>query len=153
MSTALELMYSADILSAEEALSHRLVRSIHEPDDLLPSAYALAHKFIDGRSSAALAMTRRLRYCDAGSTHPLEAHRRDSLAMCTSQSATAGKRTSRPWAVTAVHLVRRRNSRSRPIRGGKSALRWLLSESLSGLPQYQGGIVVRKQVIEQPGRG
>ena len=81
MPTALELMYSADILSAEEALSHRVVRSIHEPDDLLPSAYALAHKFIDGRSSAALAMTRRLLYAGAGSTHPLEAHRRDSLAM------------------------------------------------------------------------
>ena len=81
MPTALELMYSADILSAEEALSHRLVRSIHEPDDLLQSAYALAHKFIDGRSSAALAMTRRLLYAGAGSTHPLEAHRRDSLAM------------------------------------------------------------------------
>ena len=81
MSTALELMYSADILSAEEALSHRLVRSLHEPDDLLPSAYALAHKFIDGRSSAALAMTRRLLYAGIGSTHPLQAHRRDSLAM------------------------------------------------------------------------
>lgn len=81
MPTALELMYSADILSADQALSHRLVRSIHEPDDLLPSAHALAHKFIDGRSSAALAMTRRLLYAGAGSTHPLEAHRRDSLAM------------------------------------------------------------------------
>ncbi len=66
MPTALELMYSADILSADAALSHRLVRSIHEPDDLLPSAYALAHKFTDGRSSAALAMTRRLLYAGAG---------------------------------------------------------------------------------------
>ena len=79
--TALELVYSADILDADEALSNRLVRSVHEPEDLLPTAHALAHKFIDGRSSAALAMTRRLLYAGSGSTHPLEAHRRDSLAM------------------------------------------------------------------------
>jgi enoyl-CoA hydratase/carnithine racemase len=81
MPTALELMYSADILTAEEALSNRLVRSVHEPAELLPAAYALAHTFIDGRSSAALAMTRRLLYAGSGSAHPLEAHRRDSLAM------------------------------------------------------------------------
>lgn len=79
--TALELIYSADILTADEALAHRLVRSVHEPDDLLPTAYGLAHKFIDGRSSAALAMARRLLYAGAGSAHPIEAHRRDSLAM------------------------------------------------------------------------
>jgi enoyl-CoA hydratase/carnithine racemase len=81
MPTALELMYSADILTAEKALSNRLVRSVHEPADLLPAANVLAHTFIDGRSSAALAMTRRLLYAGSGSAHPLQAHRRDSLAM------------------------------------------------------------------------
>src|SRR5690242_15307164 len=39
MSTALELIYSADILDAEQALAHRLVRSVHEPGDLLASAH------------------------------------------------------------------------------------------------------------------
>ncbi|MFE7418220.1 crotonase/enoyl-CoA hydratase family protein [Rhodococcus sp. NPDC057529] len=81
MSTALELVFAADILTSEDLLSTRLVRSVHEPDDLLPAAQTLAHKFIDGRSSAALAMARRLLYAGAGSNHPLEAHRRDSLAM------------------------------------------------------------------------
>ena len=81
MSTALELVYSADILTGEDLVATRLARSVHEPDDLLPSAYSLAHKFIDGRSSAALAMSRRLLYAGAGSTHPVQAHRRDSLAM------------------------------------------------------------------------
>lgn len=81
MSTALELVFAADILTSDDLLSTRLVRSVHEPDDLLPAAQALAHKFIDGRSSAALAMARRLLYAGAGSNHPVEAHRRDSLAM------------------------------------------------------------------------
>ena len=81
MSTALELVFAADILTSDDLLSTRLVRSVHEPDDLLPTAQALAHKFIDGRSSAALAMARRLLYAGAGSNHPVEAHRRDSLAM------------------------------------------------------------------------
>jgi enoyl-CoA hydratase/carnithine racemase len=81
ISKALELVYAADILSGEDLLSAGLVRSVHEPDDLLPVANALAHKFIDGRSSAALAMSRRLLYAGTGSSHPVQAHRRDSLAM------------------------------------------------------------------------
>ena len=40
---ALEWVYSADILTAEQALAGRLLRSVHEPDDLLPTAYALAN--------------------------------------------------------------------------------------------------------------
>lgn len=81
LSTALELIYRADILDANEALSAGLARSVHEPDELLPAAYDLAHAFIDGHSSSALAMSRRLLFAGAGSSHPLEAHRRDSLAM------------------------------------------------------------------------
>ena len=78
---ALELVYAADILSATEALSLGVLRSVHEPEDLLPSARRLARSFVEGRSAAALAMTRRLMYAGAGSSHPVEAHRRDSLAM------------------------------------------------------------------------
>ncbi|PVG81158.1 enoyl-CoA hydratase [Nocardioides gansuensis] len=78
---ALELVYAADILQAERAHEVGLVRSVHEPDDLLPEAHRLALSFVQGRSSAALAMARRLLYAGVGSSHPLEAHRRDSLAM------------------------------------------------------------------------
>ncbi len=40
--TALEWVYSADILTAEAAHAGRLVRSLHEPEDLLPAALELA---------------------------------------------------------------------------------------------------------------
>jgi enoyl-CoA hydratase/carnithine racemase len=81
LQTALEWVYSAQILTAQEAYDGRLVRSVHAPDDLLPAALELARSFVVNRSPAALAMARRLIYAGAGADHPIEAHRRDSLAM------------------------------------------------------------------------
>lgn len=78
---ALELVYAADILTAPDALALGLVRSVHEPEDLLGAARELARSFVQDRSMAALAMTRRLMYGGAAAPHPIEAHRRDSLAM------------------------------------------------------------------------
>lgn len=81
LQTALEWAFAADIISADEAHQKGLVRSVHEPDSLLADAHELALNFVRGRSQAAIAMARRLLYAGAGSRHPLEAHRRDSLAM------------------------------------------------------------------------
>ena len=78
---ALEWVYSADILTADQALAGRLVRSVHEPDDLLSTAQELARSFVKGRSASALAMAKRLLYRNAAVDHPIEAHRADSLAM------------------------------------------------------------------------
>ncbi len=81
LQTALEWVYTADVLTPEQALEGRLLRSVHAPDDLLPEAYALARRFVTNRSPAAIAMARRLLYAGSGSAHPIEAHRRDSIAM------------------------------------------------------------------------
>jgi enoyl-CoA hydratase/carnithine racemase len=78
---ALEWMYSADILTADQALAGRLVRSVHEPDDLLPAAYDLARSWVVGRSPVALALARQLVYRNSAADGPLEAHLADSLAM------------------------------------------------------------------------
>lgn len=78
---ALEWVYSAEILSAQQAHEGRLVRSVHEPEDLLEAAYALARSFVVGRSPAALALARQLVYRNAAAPHPVDAHRADSLAM------------------------------------------------------------------------
>jgi enoyl-CoA hydratase/carnithine racemase len=78
---ALEWIYSAEILTAEQALGGRLVRSVHEPDDLLPAALELARSFVVGRSPVALALARKLVYRNSAASHPLEAHLADSLAM------------------------------------------------------------------------
>src|SRR5690349_712868 len=78
---ALEWFYSADILTAEEAKDGGLVRSIHAPEDLLPAAYALAEKFTRNRSPVGTALTRQMVWRNSAQSHPIEAHKVDSLAM------------------------------------------------------------------------
>jgi enoyl-CoA hydratase/carnithine racemase len=78
---ALEWFYSADILTAEEAKAGGLVRSIHAPEDLLPAAHALAEKFTKNRSPVGTALTRQMVWRNSAQSHPVEAHKVDSLAM------------------------------------------------------------------------
>ncbi|MBS4102170.1 crotonase/enoyl-CoA hydratase family protein [Tsukamurella paurometabola] len=78
---ALEWVYSADILTAEQAREGRLVRSLHEPDELVPAAQELARSWVKGRSAAGVALNKQLIYRGLGSAKPLDAHLADSLAM------------------------------------------------------------------------
>ena len=78
---ALEWVYSAEVLTAEAALAGRLVRSVHEPDELVPAAIELARSFVAGRSPVALALAKQLLYAGTSAASPLEMHRADSLAM------------------------------------------------------------------------
>lgn len=81
MSRALELVYSADILDATAAQELGLVRDVVPEQDLLPTAYALARRFTEGRSPVATALMRQMLYRNAPAPHPVEAHRVESLAM------------------------------------------------------------------------
>ena len=81
ISRALEWVYSADILTADEAHEGGLVRSVHPADELLEAAYALARRFTENRSPVATALARQMMYRNSAQPHPLEAHRIDSLAM------------------------------------------------------------------------
>ena len=78
---ALEWVYSADILTAEQAYVGRLVRSLHEPEELLPAAYDLARSFVVDRSPVALGLAKQMLYRNSAAADPLEAHLSDSLAM------------------------------------------------------------------------
>jgi enoyl-CoA hydratase/carnithine racemase len=79
--TALEWILSADILTAEEAHAGGFVKSVHEPEELLPAAYALAEKFVRNRSRVAVALSRQMLYRNSALRSPLEAHQVESLAM------------------------------------------------------------------------
>ncbi|HEX7943420.1 MAG TPA: crotonase/enoyl-CoA hydratase family protein [Phenylobacterium sp.] len=78
---ALEWVLSGDIFDAAEGHRGGLFRSIHAPESLLEEARALARKFIDNRSPVAVALTRQMMLRNAAQSHPIEAHRVDSLAM------------------------------------------------------------------------
>lgn len=81
ISQALEWVYCADILNAEQARDGGLVKAVHEPDALLDEACKLAHRFADKHSQVATAMMRQMLYRNSAQPHPLAAHKIDSLAM------------------------------------------------------------------------
>jgi len=76
--TALEWCYTGRIFPAQEAHDRGLVRSLHEPDDLLPAARALAREIADNTAPVSIALTRQLIWRMAGAAHPMDAHRADS---------------------------------------------------------------------------
>ncbi|CAN5808415.1 crotonase/enoyl-CoA hydratase family protein [soil metagenome] len=80
LAQALEWVYSAEIFDAQEALRGGLVRSVVEPDQLLPEAYKLAQRFVRNKSPVSIALMRQMMLRN-GSTDPAQAHRIESLAM------------------------------------------------------------------------
>ena len=78
---ALEWIYSADVLTAEQAHAGGLLRSVHEPEDLVSTTQELARTFVKDRSPVALALAKQMVYRNGAAADPLEAHLSDSLAM------------------------------------------------------------------------
>jgi enoyl-CoA hydratase/carnithine racemase len=66
------------VFPAEEALTGGLVRSLHEPDDLLPAARAIAAEIAEHTAPVSVALTRQMLWRMLGASHPMEAHRVDS---------------------------------------------------------------------------
>lgn len=81
MQTALEWVYSADILDASQVVEAGLARSLHAPEELLPAARALALKFVENRSPVAIALARQMMYRNSAMPTPRAAHEVDSLSM------------------------------------------------------------------------
>ncbi len=76
--TALEWCFTGRVFPATEAHEKGLVRSLHEPDALLPAARALAREIADNAAPVSVALTRQLIWRMAGAAHPMEAHMADS---------------------------------------------------------------------------
>lgn len=81
ISAALEWCYSGRLVSADEALERRLIRSIHPPSELIPAARALAREIVENASPVSIAITRQMLWRMMGAEHPMEAHRIDSRAI------------------------------------------------------------------------
>jgi enoyl-CoA hydratase/carnithine racemase len=78
---AMEWVYTGRVFDAQEALKGGLVRSLHEPADLIPAARALAREIADNAAPVSVALSRRLMWRMMGATHPMEAHKADSRAI------------------------------------------------------------------------
>jgi len=81
MSQALEWVYTARLMDAEEALRGGLVRSLHPPEDLLGAARALAAEIIVNSAPVSAALSRMMMWRMLGAGHPMDAHRVDSRAV------------------------------------------------------------------------
>lgn len=89
ISQALEWVYSADILTAEEAKEGGLVKAVYPAENLLEEAYKIARR-IAQHSPVSIALTRQMMYRNGAQTDPYEAHKVESLAMFYA-SITSGK--------------------------------------------------------------
>ena len=81
ISRALDWVYSARILDAQEVQSAGLVLAVHPAAQLLAAAQRLAASYVDARSPVSVALMRQMMYRNSAAPSPEDAHRVDSLAM------------------------------------------------------------------------
>ncbi len=89
MGTALEWVYSGDLIEANELTRKGFANQQLTEKSLLPKAYEIASR-ISSHSQVAVAMTRQMMYRNASLPHPIGAHEVDSLAIFYA-SQTSGK--------------------------------------------------------------
>lgn len=78
ISRAMEWVASGEVMPAAEALDGGLIRSLHEPDELLSAARSLAKRMTENSSAVSIAVARKMMWRMLGAAHPMEAHRVDS---------------------------------------------------------------------------
>jgi enoyl-CoA hydratase/carnithine racemase len=80
MGSALEWIYSGDLIGAEELTQKGFANHQLAAEELLPKAYEIARR-IAQHSQVAIALSRQMMYRNASLPHPLSAHEVDSLAI------------------------------------------------------------------------
>ena len=78
ISQAAEWVYTGRVFDAQEALHARLLNRVVPPEELLPTARALAHEIADHTSAVSVTLSRQLLWRMLGADHPMEAHKIDS---------------------------------------------------------------------------
>ena len=78
ISQAQEWVLTGRVFDADEALKHGLVRSVHEPDELMAAAHRIAREIADNTAPVSVALARQMMWRMLGASHPMEAHRVDS---------------------------------------------------------------------------
>src|ERR1700749_1615889 len=78
ISQALEWCYTGRVFPAQEALAGRLVSKVVPPDELLPTARALAREIASKTAPVSVALIRQMMWRMMGADDPMEAHKVDS---------------------------------------------------------------------------
>lgn len=80
ISTALEWVYTGEILKPDTLLAAGYIKAVHPAGELLDEAYKIAKKIVK-HSPVAVALARQMMYRNSAQDHPVEAHKVDSLAI------------------------------------------------------------------------
>ena len=88
---ALEWTFTGRVFPAQDALAGGLVRSLHQPEQLLPAARALAREIADHTAPVSIALTRQMFWRMLGADHPMEAHKIDSRSIYARGAAADAK--------------------------------------------------------------
>lgn len=75
---ALEWCLTGRVFDAQEALRGGLVSRVVKPEELIPTARALAKEIVDNTSAVSVALVRQMLWKMLGADHPMEAHKVDS---------------------------------------------------------------------------
>lgn len=75
---ALEWCMTGRVFEAQEALDGGLVRSLHNPEDVVQAAYLLAQEIAENTAPVSIALTRQMLWQIPCADHPMEAHKIDS---------------------------------------------------------------------------
>ncbi len=81
VSQALEWVATGRVFGAGEALAGGLVKSLHDPDALLPAAYELAGEIAENTSPVSVALGREMLWRGLSERDPMPAHLRESRLM------------------------------------------------------------------------
>tara|TARA_B100000029_G_scaffold162295_1_gene158357 strand:- start:5596 stop:6465 length:870 start_codon:yes stop_codon:yes gene_type:complete len=78
ISQALDWCISGRVFPCGDALAGGLVRSVHEPDELIAVAKTIAGEIATNTSAVSVALIRQMLWKMLGADHPMEAHKVDS---------------------------------------------------------------------------
>jgi len=81
ISKALELCFSGEIFSAEDALKFGMVNYLYEPDELMNASKEIAKKLFSNTAPVSVALTRHMIWDMSSATSPEDAHIIDSKAI------------------------------------------------------------------------
>ncbi|MDP2286205.1 MAG: crotonase/enoyl-CoA hydratase family protein [Pseudohongiella sp.] len=81
ISQALDWVYTGELISSTDAVAKGLAKAAFPADQLMPEAKKLARRYIQHRSPVAIALARQMMLRNAALSHPIDAHKVESLAV------------------------------------------------------------------------
>ena len=91
ISKAMEWCATGRVFDAKEAFDAGLVSKVVKPEELLPTATALAREIADNTSPVSVALTRQMLWRMLGADHPMEGHKVDSRGIYSRGQAADAK--------------------------------------------------------------